>query len=335
MVLGCAGTTLSEAERRFFRETNPLGFILFSRNCRNPEQVRSLTGALREAVRRADAPVLIDQEGGRVARLRPPYWYALPPAARIGALFRAKPDLGREAAWLTGRIAAADLTTAGIDVNCAPVLDVLAPAARSDVIGDRAYSTDPGTVATLARAYTEGLMAGGVLPVIKHIPGHGRADTDSHLGLPVVEAEEAALDDVDLAPFKALADAPIAMTAHILYRAWDTERPATISPNVVRGIIRDGIGFDGLLLTDDISMQALGGGIDERAAASLAAGCDVVLHCNGRMDEMEAVAAVCPPLSTAAARRWADAAAARRPVSPFDPVAGAERLQVLLEPTGA
>lgn len=328
-IFGCAGEALSEEERRFFREAAPFGFILFRRNCRDPAQVRRLTEDLRACAGRQDAAILIDQEGGRVARLLPPHWHALPRAAAIGALYAADRDRGREAAWLAGRIAAADLAAVGINVDCAPVLDVWQKDAHRDAIGDRAYGSDPEAVATLGRAFSEGLLAGGVLPVVKHIPGHGRGKADSHFALPVVDAPAGALA-IDLAPFRALADAPFAMTAHILYPAWDAAAPATTSRRIVADVIRGEVGFRGLLMTDDLSMQALQGGLAERAAASIAAGCDLVLHCNGNMAEMREVAATCPPLSDPAAGRWERARAMLRRPEPFDVAAGAARLAALL-----
>ena len=329
-IFGCGATELTPDERRFFGDANPLGFILFQRNCGDPEQVRALVADLRSTVGRADTPVLIDQEGGRVARLKPPYWQTLPPARAIGLLYEAEPERGLEAAWLAARIAAADLAASGVSANCLPVLDVLDPHAESSIIGDRSYGSDPRTVVALGRRAIEGSLAGGVLPIVKHIPGHGRANADSHFELPVVRAEADDLDTVDLVPFKALAGAPIAMTAHVLYPAWDGTDPATVSRRVVREIIRDAIGFDGLLLTDDISMQALRGSLAERSEASLAAGCDIVLHCNGRLEEMAEVAAACPPMTPDAERRWMAAAAALHAPEPFDIEAGTARLQLLL-----
>ncbi|MCW5749304.1 MAG: beta-N-acetylhexosaminidase, partial [Alphaproteobacteria bacterium] len=275
MIFGCAGHRLSADERSFFRDVDPLGFILFARNVATPAQLRALTSDLRDSVGRADAPVLIDQEGGRVARLKPPYWRVAPPAAVFGELYAREPETAVEAARLNARLIAADLTPLGIDVDCAPVLDVTVPGAHG-VIGDRAFGVDPATVAALGRAQADGLLLGGVMPVMKHIPGHGRARADSHLELPVVEATRGELEASDFAPFRALADLPWAMTAHVLYRALSGNRPATTSDVVVRDIIRGHIGFDGLLLTDDLSMGALDGTCAERAAASLAAGCDVV-----------------------------------------------------------
>jgi beta-N-acetylhexosaminidase len=306
VILGCAGTILAPAERAFFAESEPLGFILFQRNCGDPDQLRGLVAALRESVGRADAPVLIDQEGGRVARLRPPRWREYPAAARIGALG----DDAPAAAEIVSRLIAADLAALGVTVDCLPVLDLPVPGADS-VIGDRAYATSPERVAALGRAACDGLLAGGVLPIIKHVPGHGRATVDSHFSCPVVTTPRDALEASDFAPFRALRDMPWAMTAHVVYTAIDDARPATLSPRVIGEIIRGFIGFDGVLLSDDLSMQALGGGLGERAAGAIAAGCDVVLHCNGRLDEMRDVAAATPLLGDTALVRLARGEALR------------------------
>jgi beta-N-acetylhexosaminidase len=301
---------LTEDERRFFAAADPVGFILFRRNCRSPDQVRELVGALRDAIGRSDAPVVIDQEGGRVARLRPPHWRRYPSAARLASL----PDPQAErAARLGARLIADDLGDLGISVACLPVLDV--PVGGADpVIGDRAYGTDPGRVARLGRAVCGGLLKGGVLPVIKHIPGHGRARVDSHLGCPVVEAEADELSRSDFAPFRALADLPWAMTAHIVYMAIDPTAPATLSPRIISQVIRGVIGFDGVLISDDLSMRALGGEIGERAKRALAAGCDLVLHCNGEQREMEAIVATIESVSASTQARLARAEAMRRSV---------------------
>jgi beta-N-acetylhexosaminidase len=301
-IFGCAGPTLSTEEAAFFRETRPWGFILFARNIASPEQARALTDALRACVERADAPVLIDQEGGRVARLKPPHWRRYPPAGAFAALAREDPQAAREMAWLGGRLMAHDLRGIGVNVDCAPVLDVPAPGAH-EVVGDRAYGDTARDVTRLGRAVFDGLRAGGVAPVIKHIPGHGRAMADSHLRLPVVSAGLAELEAVDFAPFAAFADAPMAMSAHVVYRAVDLERPATLSPVLIDEIIRGRIGFKGLLISDDLSMQALSGGLGERAGAALAAGCDIALHCNGDAAEMAAVAAAAGPLAGEALAR--------------------------------
>jgi beta-N-acetylhexosaminidase len=307
VIFGCAGKTLDPAERAFFRDADPLGFILFARNCEDPEQIRGLVAALRDSVGRADAPVLIDQEGGRVARLRPPHWRRYPSGAQIAALGGDAPAVARAAAQLI----ADDLRLLGITVDCLPVLDLSFPGA-DPVIGDRSFGADPDRVAALGRAACEGLLAGGVLPVIKHIPGHGRGTVDSHIALPVVEASRDALAATDFAPFRKLNDMPWAMTAHIVYTALDPDRPATLSPTVIDGMIRRAIGFDGVLVSDDLSMQALGGSLSERAAGAIAAGCDLVLHCNGKLDEMRDIAAATEALTPAAQQRVARAEAERR-----------------------
>jgi beta-N-acetylhexosaminidase len=306
-IFGCAGLVLSEVERDFFRDSDPLGFILFQRNCASPAQVRALVAALRHAVGRAEAPVLIDQEGGRVARLTPPHWPAYPAPGALAALGAAP---AREAVRLGARLIADDLGALGITVDCLPVLDL--PVAGADaVIGDRAYGDSAGEVAALGRAACEGLLAGGVLPVIKHIPGHGRAKVDSHHGLPRVETPRDVLEASDFAPFRALAEMPLAMTAHIVYTAIDAVNPATLSRRVIDEVIRASIGFDGLLLTDDLSMRALGGSFAQRTVGALAAGCDVVLHCNGDLAEMAEVADAVTPLTPQARARF-DRAEARR-----------------------
>lgn len=324
-ILGCEGLKLAARERAFFADARPWGFILFKRNIDTPDQVRALTESLREAVGRPDAPVLVDQEGGRVQRLGPPHWRRYPPGRAYGQLPADDPLLRREIARLGGRLLAHDLAGVGISVDCAPVLDI--PNSRAhDVIGDRAYAEIPDEAATLGRALCEGLIAGGVLPVIKHIPGHGRAMADSHHDLPVVDAAYEELDGRDFAPFRMLSDMPMAMTAHVVFAAIDPRRPATTSRKAIAQVIRGAIGFDGLLMSDDLSMQALRGDLRERARASLAAGCDVVLHCNGDMAEMEAVIAGARPLAGLAARR-ARAALGRiaRTPEPFDAAEGRAR----------
>lgn len=301
-ILGCSGLTLSREEQAFFRDVRPWGFILFARNVDSPDQVRKLVDDLRTTVDRDDAPVLIDQEGGRVQRLGPPHWRRYPPGRAYGELPANDPLLRREITRLGARLLAHDLAALGINVDCVPVLDVPVEGAH-DVIGDRAYAKTPEGVALLGRAACEGLIAGGVLPVIKHIPGHGRAMADSHLDLPVVETSYDELDAWDFAPFKMLSDMPMAMTAHVVYAAVDPKRPATTSKKAMRKVVREAIGFDGLVMSDDLSMKALGGSFKSRAKDSLAAGCDVVLHCNGDMDEMKAVIGGTRELSGPAARR--------------------------------
>lgn len=308
IILGCAGERLTPEERGFFAEADPFGFVLFRRNCAEPDQVRALVSEMRASVGRDNAPVLIDQEGGRVARLRPPHWRAYPAAAEIGAL----PDpLAEGAARLGARLIAEDLWEAGITVDAAPVLDL--PAADADpVIGDRAYGTEPARVVRLGRAVCEGLLAGGVLPIVKHIPGHGRARVDSHRALPRIEASRAELANWDFAPFRALASMPWAMTAHIVFAAIDDTAPATFSRRVIDEVIRREIGFDGVLVSDDISMGALTGSLAERTHRALEAGCDLALHCSGVLDEMIEIAAVAPPVSAVAQARIERAEGLRR-----------------------
>src|SRR5476649_1603027 len=302
-ILGCSGPDLTADERAFFRDADPLGFILFARNIDTQERALRLTEDLRSCTGRVEAPVLIDQEGGRVARLRPPHWRKAPPARLLGELYASDPEKGLEATRLNARLLAADVASTGCDVDCLPVLDIAFPETHA-VIGDRAYAAQPEPVAALGRAAAEGLMAEGVMPVIKHIPGHGRASVDSHHDLPRVEASRAELERSDFLPFRLLSDLPWAMTAHVLYTAIDPDQALTVSAGGVKEVVRGHIGFDGLLLSDDLSMQALGGTLGERAARSLAAGCDVALHCNGRRDEMIDVAASTGPMSAEAARRF-------------------------------
>lgn len=303
-IFGCAGLVLGDEERRFFARVNPLGFILFARNVDTPDQVRRLVADLRASVGRADAPVLIDQEGGRVQRLRPPHWRAAPPGAAFARLFERDAEAAAQALRLNYRLIGAELADLGIDVDCAPVLDVPVAGAH-DVIGDRAFGHHAAQVADLGRAVCDGLLDQGVLPVIKHIPGHGRAMVDSHLSLPVVTASRAELEAQDFAPFGALRDQPWAMTAHVVYAAIDDAAPATTSAKVIGEIIRGLIGFAGLLISDDLSMKALGGDFGQRTRASLDAGCDVVLHCNGQMEEMQAIATQLRPLTDSARERVA------------------------------
>ncbi len=316
-VFGCSGTVLGDAERRFFAETDPLGFILFARNIDTPAQVRALVACLRESVGRADAPILIDQEGGRVQRLAPPGWRRAPAAAAFGRLAARDPSAAEDLVRLNYRLIGRDLADLGIDVDCAPVVDVPVPGA-DDVIGDRAFGDDPDRVARLGRAAMDGLLDEGVLPVVKHCPGHGRATADSHKRLPVVDASYEALEKRDFAPFRALADAPWAMTAHVVYTAIDADAPATLSAKVIAEIIRGAIGFSGVLVSDDLSMRALGGPFEERARAALAAGCDLVLHCNGDMDEMMAVARGTRRLDDQALGRLSRAGAMKRNAPPLD-----------------
>ena len=329
VIFGCAGPVLGADERRFFADADPLGFILFARNCQSPDQVRALVSDLRESVGRESAPVLIDQEGGRVARLTPPHWRAAPAPARFADLARTEPGKAEEAARINAHLLAAELSDLGITVDCLPVLDVPQPDA-DPVIGDRAAGNTPTRAAFLGRAACQGLLDGGVAPVIKHIPGHGRATVDSHAALPIVDTPRAELERIDFAPFHALREMPWAMTAHVVYTALDSENPATTSAAVVGDIIRGTIGFDGLLLTDDLCMGALSGTPGERAAASLDAGCDVALHCNGVLAEMIDVVAACPALGAQARQRFARAEAVRPPPQPFDTDAATARLAALM-----
>ncbi len=311
MILGAAGTRLSADETAFFRDERPWGFILFARNIAEAEQVRDLVAAMREAIGRPDAPVFVDQEGGRVQRLRPPLAPDYPNAASIGALYEHDRKAGSRAAWLFGRLHAFDLARYGFSVDCLPVLDVPVAGAH-DVIGNRAFGNDPDTVIALGRAAADGLIAGGILPVMKHVPGHGRAGADSHKALPHVDASLEDLRAQDFIPFKALSGLPMAMTAHVVYAAIDPDNPSTTSRRVIEDIIRGEIGFDGLLMSDDVSMNALSGDFGSRTRAILAAGCDLVLHCNGSMEEMRAVARNAPELSGKSAARALAALAARK-----------------------
>ncbi|MFN4057912.1 MAG: beta-N-acetylhexosaminidase [Roseinatronobacter sp.] len=311
VIFGCAGHQLSMAEQALLRDADPFGAILFTRNLDQPDQIRALCNDWRQTLGR-DIPILIDQEGGRVQRLTPPLWRGFLPPLDVGL---ASPDPAR-AFWLRGRLIALELRALGIDVNCAPVADLARPETHA-VLRNRCMGVDPAQVAANARAYADGLLAGGVIPVLKHIPGHGRATLDSHLALPRVQTPRAALEATDFATFRALADLPMGMTAHLLFERIDPDRPATQSP-VMLDLIRQGIGFDGLLMTDDISMQALAGSVAERAQAALAAGCDLVLHCNGDLAEMRVLADSCPPMTDTACMRAARALALRHMPAPID-----------------
>ncbi|HEY4077598.1 MAG TPA: beta-N-acetylhexosaminidase [Rhizomicrobium sp.] len=328
-IYGCAGTTLSAMERDFFRDVKPWGFILFARNISEPMQVRALVQELRDTVGDGRAPVLIDQEGGRVARLKPPHWRERLPAARFGALYETNPEAAREATYLNARLIAHDLSTLGINVDCLPVLDVPVTGAH-DIIGDRAFAHSPATIIALGKAQIEGLTDGGVLPVMKHIPGHGRAGADSHLALPRVSATQEELSASDFVTFRSLNLCPIAMTAHVVYESIDPQRPATTSPKVVRDVIRGEIGFEGLLMSDDLSMKALDGPLSVRAKAALFAGCDLALHCNGDMEEMREVASEVKELEGLALARSERALALLSVPSPFDAVAAEARMNALL-----
>lgn len=328
-ICGCAGLTLSAEEKAFFEENRPWGFILFKRNCVSKQQILDLTGALRESVDAPQAPVFIDQEGGRVQRLGPPVWPKYPTGQAFADLYAIQPELGERAVWLAARLIAHDLIEVGVDADCLPVLDVPTVGAH-DVIGDRAYGRDPSIISHLGGLAANGLLAGGVLPVVKHIPGHGRAGADSHHELPIVEASRLDLETVDFHPFKHLNHLPMAMTAHVVYTALDSAHPCSTSAIVIREIIRELIGFQGLLMSDDVSMNALHGEIGTRVEACFAAGCDFVLHCNGKLDEMCMVAEKSPVLEGIAAKRAIDALEQRKKPELFDADAGYEELEALI-----
>jgi len=295
-ISGLSGERLTSEERSFLRTSEPAGIILFARNCNSADQIRALVSDARDAAGGDDLLVLIDQEGGRVQRLKPPIARKLPPARAFASMYADSPQAACRAAFLVSRLVAHELKGLGIDTNCAPVLDV--PVAGShEIIGDRAYGTEPASIIALGRAVADGLLAGGVLPVMKHIPGHGRANADSHLDLPVVATAKADLEGTDFAPFRALASLPAAMTAHVVFTAIDPSAPASTSPAVTREVIRNGIGFDGLLMSDDLSMRALTGSLRARAEAVLRAGSDLALHCNGSLVEMREVAEASPALA--------------------------------------
>ncbi len=315
-IFGCEGLELTADERAFFRDANPWGFILFQRNCGSPEQLRKLTASLRDSVGRANTPILVDQEGGRVQRLRGEHWKKRPPAATFGAISRQNPAAARDLAYDNARVMAEELRDLGINVDCVPCIDVPAEGSH-DIIGDRAFARDPWVVAALGQAVIDGMLDGGVLPVIKHMPGHGRARADSHLELPVVDTARAELERSDFAPFRALAHAPLAMTAHVVYTDIDATAPATASKRVIDEVIRGFIGFDGALMTDDLTMRALKGSLADRTRAAIAAGCDLILHCKGSIDEMREVASATPILSGKALDRTGRTLGALKPVKPF------------------
>jgi len=333
-ITGVAGTNLSAEERSFIATERPWGFILFKRNVADPAQVTALTNQLRDAVGEPNAPVLIDQEGGRVQRLSPPHWPLYPPGAVFGSLYDIDAALGLRAALLSARLIGDDLAELGVTVDCLPLADV--PVAGADaVIGNRAYGTEPTKVSAIARAVTVGLAQGGILPVLKHIPGHGRATADTHFRLPVVDTSQAELEKTDFAAFRPLVDLPMAMTAHVVFSAYDPAHPATTSATMIETVIRGLIGFQGLLMSDDVSMNALAGSIAERTRAIFAAGCDLVLHCNGKLDEMREVASETPELSGKALIRAERALASRKPPVPFDRAAARAELDALIDRLGA
>jgi beta-N-acetylhexosaminidase len=332
-ITGVSGPTLNAAEREFIRAERPWGFILFKRNIDTPAQVTLLISELRKAVGEPGAPVLIDQEGGRVQRFGPPNWPVYPPGAVFGVLYDIDPALGLAAARLSSRLIAADLIELGVTVDCLPLADV--PVAGADaVIGNRAYGTEPAKVAAIARAVTEGLEQGGILPVLKHIPGHGRATADTHFKLPQVDTPKIELERTDFAAFQPLADLPMAMTAHVVFSALDPAHPATTSATIIEQVIRGVIGFQGLLMSDDVSMNALAGSIAERTRAIVAAGCDMVLHCNGKLEEMRDVARETPELSGKPLERANRALASRKPPQPFDRLAARAELDALIDRAG-
>jgi beta-N-acetylhexosaminidase len=333
-ITGVSGLELTAEERAFLRAERPWGFILFKRNIDNPAQVARLVEEMRGTTGDLDAPILIDQEGGRVQRLGPPHWSLYPPGAVFSTLYDIDPKAGLRAAWLSSRLIAADLVDLGITVDCLPLADVPVEGADA-VIGNRAYGTEPGKVAIIARAVTEGLSQGGILPVLKHIPGHGRATADTHFKLPIVDSSRNELEASDFEAFRPLADLPMAMTAHVVFSALDATQPATTSATIIEQVIRGSIGFQGLLMSDDVSMNALAGSIAERTRAIVSAGCDMVLHCNGKLDEMRDVVSETPVLVGKALERAKAAVAARRQPQPFDRAAGRAELDALIARAGA
>jgi beta-N-acetylhexosaminidase len=333
-ITGTSGTALTADERAFIAAERPWGFILFRRNIDNPAQVTALVREMRDAVGAADAPVLVDQEGGRVQRFRPPHWPNYPAGAAFGRLYDIDPPVGLTAARLSARLIADDLLPMGVTVDCLPLADVPVPGA-DDVIGDRAYGAEPYKVAAIARAVTDGLEQGGILPVLKHIPGHGRGTADSHLSLPTVNTPTEELQRTDFAAFKPLASLPMAMTAHVVFSAIDPAQPATTSATMIEQVIRGLIGFQGLLMSDDVGMNALAGSIGERSRALMAAGCDMILHCSGKLDEMREVAREAPELSGSALTRARQALASRKPPRPFDRAAATAEFEALIGRLGA
>lgn len=319
-ISGCAGLELTLAERELFEHHQPWGLILFQRNCASTKQLKALTDDFRKTIGRKDAPVLIDQEGGRVQRMGPnanPEWRKYPSAARFGEMYKKCPVHALRTARSVGRLMAEDLDAAGITVNCLPVLDVPQPGSHA-VISDRAYGTSPEIILALSRAHIAGFLDGGILPVMKHVPGHGRASVDSHKELPRVAAERVELESLDFRTFAGFADCPMAMTAHVVFEALDKHNPATLSKTVIRDVIRKQLGFNGLLMTDDLSMKALSGNFTEKTKAALEAGCDVVLHCNGLFEEMQEVAEAASPLAGKAMARAKAALKQRRKPQRYD-----------------
>jgi len=331
-ITGCESTTLSPPEINFLERTNPWGLILFKRNVETPEQISALTSHFRSITGRPDAPVLIDQEGGRVQRMGPPVWRKYPAANKYSVLYDSDPLQALKLVRLITRLMAKDLYDVGITVDCLPVLDVPQPDAH-EIIGDRAYGVTPERVSVLARAAVTGLMEGGVMGIIKHIPGHGRAMSDSHMALPQVDTSYEELLHGDFLPFAALADIPMAMTAHVVYSAIDPDQPATMSEKIISKIIRGQFGYDGLIMTDDLSMKALNGDFAERAQSAIAAGCDVTLHCNGNLQEGEAVAEGSGTLSGQSLSRAERAIASCCQPQPFDQIEAVASLKLLMNGT--
>ena len=328
VIFGCAGPKLLPAEKVFFRDSNPWAFILFARNIETPEQVRRLTDDLRTAVGR-DALIFIDQEGGRVQRLRPPHWRNAPSAQTFGDLYSRDRMAGKRAIWLNHRLIAAELRAVGVTANCAPVLDIPVDGANP-IISDRAFSRRPHEVIDMAHAAMAGLMSGGVAPVIKHIPGHGRADVDSHLALPVIKADSETLAQTDYVPFQAFKEAPMAMTAHVVVNAVDPSLPVTLSKKAMRDLVRGTLGYQGLVMTDDLDMKALSGDLTDLTRKALSAGCDIALHCNGKMGSMVKVAKGARKLSGLALERASIADNTADTPADFDVKAGLNVLKRLM-----
>jgi beta-N-acetylhexosaminidase len=330
IVFSCAGEELTSIERKFFARVNPFGFILFQRNCQSKEQVRWLIKQMRQTVGREDTAVLIDQEGGRVSRLQPPGWSKHPPARLFGAMYERDPEWGAEAMRLYARLVADELWQLGITIDCAPVLDLYIEGA-TEAIGDRAMSRKPPVVAALARLWAETFLAHGVLPVMKHMPGHGRLGVDPHQLLPIIRASRAELESEDFVPFELLKDLPLAMNSHAIFKSLDDTTPASLSASITNEIIRGVIGFDGLLFSDDINMKALQGAPADLAKGVLAAGADVALYCNGPLAEMEHIAAALQPMSEASWARWEYAREmVKPPEGPYNPAGDSARLDMLL-----
>ncbi|MGE3624180.1 MAG: glycoside hydrolase family 3 N-terminal domain-containing protein [Bdellovibrionales bacterium] len=330
VVFSCSGESLTSPERRFFGETNPFGFILFQRNCNSRDQVRWLIKELRQVTGRQDVPILIDQEGGRVSRLQPPQWPTHPPARLFGIMYERDPEWGTEAMRLYARIVADELWQLGINVDCAPVLDLFMEGATS-AIGDRAISRKPAVVAALARVWSETFLANGILPVIKHLPGHGRMSLDPHQLAVRIGATRAELESDDFVPFELLKDMPLGMNSHAVFTALDADAPASLSAKVTENVIRGSLGFDGLLFSDDLNMKALKGAPADLAQSALAAGADVALWCNGTLPEMGAIATALQPMSDSSWERWMHARGMTRwPKDDYTPEADSARLDMLL-----